>query len=673
MYIYFFALRNPPLYFILCTSSIIPLDKMEALEDKKPRRNSTHRKSLTNSVTISLSKIVDFFKAQPDSPTSLPSTPKSNSFIGRERAYTPPIQRKNVMFNGGSQLKKCSTADFGRRDNKYHIPIQAQQLLSPPSTPTTQHPTFQQPISIPVPIHSDHKKSKSCAYDSFEEPILRPTNILRHTFTDISDIKNTKKKSIRASNDGDVIVVEPKYGGAELRKTRSESFFNSWDIHTYSVVKPAKANLMRMASRNFLPSTPLEKGNSPENKRHKVKTPDILASDQLVFHTTRGHTSMVQAGNPLAIFEWILFREGAHEEKTIHHAFLLSFSKYVSTAELLQKLLYVFENYETPQKIRAIVMLRTWVESYYHRYFGNDETAVEILVFFISHHVAKISQVTATALTNFIAIQRVGSEKLLDLVPVKHDFEDFSPIEFAQQLTLMEHKYFRNIKPWEFLDAVILSSTTAIPSPGRTTGDCTNVQKLTNWFNKFSMWIAYEILSTMNKKKQVEILRRFISLTKKLLEMKNYNSLMAVLSALNMAPVRRLKRLWKKIPKEKKKVLSEAEKIMMPTNNFNSYRVLLATCIPPAVPLLVVHQRDLLFMYEGNPSVITRNNQKMLNFEKHVMIASCLEDLEKYQYVKYDYIENPVVQNYLYQLITVDESELRKLSLLCEPHTKEQP
>jgi len=244
----------------------------------------------------------------------------------------------------------------------------------------------------------------------------------------------------------------------------------------------------------------------------------------------------------------------------------------------------------------------------------------------------------------------------------------------------MDHRYFRDIKPWEFLDAVITpqaATATASSLAGRTRSigqnECTNVARFTEWFNKFSMWIAYEIVSTMNKKKQVEVLRRFLSLVKKLQEMKNFNSMMAVLSALNMTPVRRLKRLWKKIPKEKKKTFVEAEKMMMPSNNFNNYRVLLATCTPPAVPLVVVHQRDLLFMYDGNPSVMTRNNQKMLNFEKYMMIAGCVEDLVKYQYTKYEYVENRVIQSYLHQLISVDEIELRRLSLVCEPHTKEQP
>jgi len=167
-------------------------------------------------------------------------------------------------------------------------------------------------------------------------------------------------------------------------------------------------------------------------------------------------------------------------------------------------------------------------------------------------------------------------------------------------------------------------------------------------------------------------LKRFINLAKKLQEMRNFNSLMAVLAGLNMAPVRRLKKMWKKITKGKK-FLQEAEKMMAPVHNFNSYRVLLATSSPPLVPLVVVHQRDLLFISEGNPTTITRNDQKLLNFEKQMMIATCVEDMMRCQYVKYEFEENVIIQNYLHQLISVDEKQLRKLSLQCEPPSQEQP
>lgn len=52
---------------------------------------------------------------------------------------------------------------------------------------------------------------------------------------DLSEVKNIqKRKNIKLNQSITEGPPEPKYGG-ELRKTRSEPFYNTWDIHAFPV------------------------------------------------------------------------------------------------------------------------------------------------------------------------------------------------------------------------------------------------------------------------------------------------------------------------------------------------------------------------------------------------------------------------------------------------------
>jgi len=147
---------------------------------------------------------------------------------------------------------------------------------------------------------------------------------------------------------------------------------------------------------------------------------------------------------------------------------------------------------------------------------------------------------------------------------------------------------------------------------------------------------------------------------------------MAILSALNMSPVRRLKSTWKKIPAKTWKVLQDLEELMAPYNNFWNYRSLLQSSEPPIIPLTVVHQRDILFICEGNPASIQKNGHSFVNFERSVMIANTIDDMIKCQKKRYSFAENELIQNFLNQLMIVDEKELHRFSIRCESSSREQ-
>ena len=63
-------------------------------------------------------------------------------------------------------------------------------------------------------------------------------------------------------------------------------------------------------------------------------------------------------------------------------------------------------------------------------------------------------------------------------------------------------------------------------------------------FNNVSFWVLYNILKIKDIEKRVQIIEKTINLADILYEMKNYNTLMEIISGLNQHAVQRLKKTW---------------------------------------------------------------------------------------------------------------------------------
>lgn len=169
---------------------------MEALDDKKHQRfvdlfvlfvgvllcSYYNRKSIAGSVSLSLTKIMDFFKNQPETTaTPPPSSPTTASIhlssTPRPRSQSPNPARKSMVLFGGSKLVKSNTTDFqigqkNRKDLFQQQPSSLQQSFdsSSNSNSTTPIPIPQQTTQttdtttkpLLIPRRTEHRKSNSC-------------------------------------------------------------------------------------------------------------------------------------------------------------------------------------------------------------------------------------------------------------------------------------------------------------------------------------------------------------------------------------------------------------------------------------------------------------------------------------------------------------------------------
>jgi len=120
---------------------------------------------------------------------------------------------------------------------------------------------------------------------------------------------------------------------------------------------------------------------------------------------------------------------------------------------------------------------------------------------------------------------------------------------------------------------------------------------------------------------------------------RNYNSLCAVFSALNSAPIHRLKLCWGRVPERSRLLFAEWAKIFCRDFNHRALRQLLRKAGGnPCIPHIGVFLQDLVFIDEGNSkkhSEINFKNTEMLNFKKCVRIADRIKNLQLFQTHKY--------------------------------------
>ncbi|XP_011360564.1 rap guanine nucleotide exchange factor 6 isoform X4 [Pteropus vampyrus] len=185
-----------------------------------------------------------------------------------------------------------------------------------------------------------------------------------------------------------------------------------------------------------------------------------------------------------------------------------------------------------------------------------------------------------------------------------------STIELATQLSMRDFDLFRNIEPTEYIgDLFKLESKTGN----------THLKEFEDIVNQETFWVASEILTESNQLKRMKIIKHFIKIALHCRECKNFNSMFAIISGLNLASVARLRGTWEKLPSKYEKHLQDLQDLFDPSRNMAKYRNILSSqsMQPPIIPLFPVVKKDMTFLHEGNDSKV----DGLVNFEKLRMIA----------------------------------------------------
>eukprot|EP01129_Flabellula_baltica_P015555 TRINITY_DN796_c0_g1_i1.p2 TRINITY_DN796_c0_g1~~TRINITY_DN796_c0_g1_i1.p2 ORF type:complete len:157 (-),score=22.61 TRINITY_DN796_c0_g1_i1:225-695(-) len=132
----------------------------------------------------------------------------------------------------------------------------------------------------------------------------------------------------------------------------------------------------------------------------------------------------------------------------------------------------------------------------------------------------------------------------------------------------------------------------------------------------------------------------FIELAQTLRKLKNYNSLFAIVNALTLFPVTRLRKTWKKVPKQKITSLSKLEALCSPQANFSELQKKIQSTqsrsIPFLLPMLVNISRITETIHlDGEKETIKVSKLKsyhiIFNNLMRYQCSQCLADIEHIQ------------------------------------------
>ena len=238
-----------------------------------------------------------------------------------------------------------------------------------------------------------------------------------------------------------------------------------------------------------------------------------------------------------------------------------------------------------------------------------------------------------------------GVPKHLESVSIKKGYKlsNTTAEDLSDQITLMDYKIFSNIAERECIGQAWKKKKEQSP----------NVLAMIQQFNNLTVFVQLQILSEKTLRDRSKAIKRIIKMGERFRELKNYNSLCAILGALNSSPIHRLKHAWQRVPERQLNQFESFKSIFVNTRNFRNFRQIFRNCSPPAIPYFGLFLQDLVFIDDGNDQFKQIDNFKqhgfMVNFNKCVRTMDRIKNIRLYQTNSYLHIIKS--QDYLQKIL----------------------
>ncbi|KAL0630107.1 RAS guanyl-releasing protein 2 [Plecturocebus cupreus] len=243
-------------------------------------------------------------------------------------------------------------------------------------------------------------------------------------------------------------------------------------------------------------------------------------------------------------------------------------------------------------------------------------------------------------------------------------FDHLEPLELAEHLTYLEYRSFCKILFQDYHSFVTHGCTVDNPV----------LERFISLFNSVSQWVQLMILSKPTAPQRALVITHFVHVAEKLLQLQNFNTLMAVVGGLSHSSISRLKETHSHVSPETIKLWEGLTELVTATGNYGNYRRQLAACVGFRFPILGVHLKDLVALQLALPDWLDPARTR-LNGAKMKQLFSILEELAMVTSLRPPVQANPD----LLSLLTVSldqyqtEDELYQLSLQREPRSKSSP
>ena len=348
--------------------------------------------------------------------------------------------------------------------------------------------------------------------------------------------------------------------------------------------------------------------------------------------------------------------------------------RFCSTPPSAAKQLSVHREKQNSVRLRIIIFFKYWITACSEDFIDVHSPASQLLTNFLCKTAYKTGQcevvkqllrvltkVQATYAKEQLQKQPTQSDLLINQIINSHPvFEEFSilqftPEQFAKNLTRFEHDRFCLLKPGEFLCQRYTSSNHQILAP--------NITSLTTHCNQFIGWIWREILTPKDPEVRAEVLRKSILICLHLFELGNFAGCIEFIAALNGSCITRLRHTWC-IAGQNLFQVKEDFGVLSQEKNYAVLRKEISLKNPPIVPFIGMYLADLTFFDEGNPNLIDGKINFGFKFNK---ISETVSSILRFQDFHYDFPNDPHFDCVISNLPTLSNDEAFKLSEAREP------
>nr|CAG8439138.1 9157_t:CDS:10 [Entrophospora candida] len=401
-------------------------------------------------------------------------------------------------------------------------------------------------------------------------------------------------------------------------------------------------------STSTAPTSPPPSNNNKQEEKLWFLDYDYREIDIIFINESK---TTVKGGTLDALIERLTMHDLL--DSNFNATFLLTYRSFCDSDTFLEKLIDRFiikppegmtpsekeiwqEKKQTPIRLRVLSIMKSWLEHYYM----DDQD---------SHCLTRMKEFASTVMSEHMSFASVGLIKIIEkrqfqpgaifrelintspILPPQPilprnlrriKFLDLNPLEIARQLTIIESRLYNKIRPVE-----CLNKAWSKEEGGEIAA---NIKAMI-----ITGWVAEMILNNPDIRRRCALIKHFVAVADKCLLLNNFNSLTAIISGLNSAPIHRLRRTWETASQKTITLLEGLNRVMNSTKNFFAYRETLHSVNPPCVPFLGVYLTDLTFIEDGNPNILKKQTN-IINFSKRMKTAEVIREIQQYQSVPYN-------------------------------------
>uniref|UniRef100_A0A8B9K6S7 RasGEF domain family member 1B n=1 Tax=Astyanax mexicanus TaxID=7994 RepID=A0A8B9K6S7_ASTMX len=391
------------------------------------------------------------------------------------------------------------------------------------------------------------------------------------------------------------------------------------------------------------------------------------------------HENNLVSGSLEALIQHLVPSVAYYPDRTYIFTFLLSSRLFIHPYELMSKVCHLCVDHQRlsdPQvRIRKIApkilqLLTEWTETFpydfrdermmrslkelTHRLGTGDELyrktvqqmtqALIRKLTAVSQYEEALAKINSTATDRLTVLKTKPQSIQRDILTICSD-----PFTLAQQLTHIEL----------VREHSSVSTPPSLPYASLLRVHCfsdrkkaSNLEAYVEWFNRLSYLVATEICMPVKKKHRARVIEFFIDVARECFNIGNFNSLMAIISGMNMSPVSRLKKTWGKVKTAKFDIL---EHQMDPSSNFYNYRTALRGATQRSItahtsrekiviPFFSLLIKDIYFLNEGCSNRLPNGH---VNFEKFWELAKQVSEFMTWKKVECPFEKDRKILQYL--------------------------